>query len=141
LSKEIIAVTGSTVMTVFLELYLTTGSDNCKRFLPKKLKLKLNALNDKLNKTNFEEVRKEKHKLFNEIQKIKPYCIYKESSIYLGRHEQGILKEVGLYQKQEMLNEQEQIKLLTELEDITKKQLNKISKMMIYYKKSNESNT
>jgi hypothetical protein len=90
-----------------------------------KLKLKLNALNEKLNKDNYEQIRQEKKLLYKEMDKIKPYCIYKDSDLYLGRHEQGILKEVDLYQKQELLNEQEQIKLLTELEDLTKKQLNK----------------
>jgi hypothetical protein len=106
-------------------LKLTTCFNGGSHDKHDKLKLKLNALNDKLNKNNYEQIKQEKHELYKEMDKIKPYSITHESSVYLGRHKQGVLKEVEPFKKQEMLNEEEQLKLLNELEDLTKKQLNK----------------
>lgn len=98
-----------------------------------KLKLKLNALNDKLNKDNYEQIRQEKKLLYKEIDEIKPYTIYHDSSLYLGQHENGILKEVQQYEKQEMLNENEQIKLLKELEQLKINYDNKQREINIIY--------
>jgi hypothetical protein len=104
-----------------------------------KLKLKLNALKDKLNKNNYEQVKQEKKLLYKEIEKIKPYSITHESNLYLGQHEQGILKEVEPFKKQELLNITQELKLLTELEDLKvlydnkKKQVNSLFEPIYKY--------
>ena len=75
------------------------------------LRLNQRKLRQQLDKaTKPELILKELKALRTEIYNKKPYCNYVRKSVYLGKHENGIITEVQDYKKLDLINAEEETK-------------------------------